>query len=139
MRGEGRVQALGTHLLVELHKCNPALLNDATKVEQLMVAAANTAGATIVDTHFHQFNPIGVSGMVVITESHLAIHTWPEFEYAAVDIFTCGDMLKPKQVAQQLIEAFESQQPTLYEVKRGCVPLTGVYSYGQPQELQMVP
>jgi len=133
------VQALGTHLLVELHKCNSTLLNDVTKVEQLMVAAANTAGATIVDTHFHQFSPIGVSGMVVITESHLAIHTWPEFEYAAVDIFTCGDTLKLKQAAQQLIDAFECQQPTLYEVKRGCVPLTSIHSYGQPQELQLVP
>ena len=125
--------------MVELHNCNSTLLNDAAKVEQLMVAAANTAGATIIDTHFHQFNPIGVSGMVVITESHLAIHTWPEFKYAAVDIFTCGNTLKLKQAAQQLIEAFECKQPTLYEVQRGCVPLKGVYAYGQSEKLQMVP
>jgi len=86
------LHALGTHLLVELRDCNPEILKDLNKVKNAMVAAAMEAKATIVDISFHEFNPFGISGMVVIAESHLSIHTWPEYSYAAVDIFTCGDV-----------------------------------------------
>ncbi len=86
-----------------------------------MVAAARQARATIVDVSFHEFNPFGISGMVVIAESHLSIHTWPEYGYAAVDIFTCGDVIKPEVAAQFLIERFESKNPSIVEMKRGIL------------------
>ena len=113
--------ALGTHLLVELRDCNPEILKDLNKVKGAMVSAAKEAKATIIDVSFHEFNPFGISGMVVIAESHLSIHTWPEYSYAAVDIFTCGDIIKPEVAAQFLIKRFESKTPSVVEMKRGIL------------------
>ncbi len=113
--------ALGTHLLVELRDCNPDTLKDLSKVKEALVSAAKEAKATIIDVSFHEFNPFGISGMVVIAESHLSVHTWPEYGYAAVDIFTCGDIIKPEIAAQFLIAQFESKNPSLVEMKRGIL------------------
>jgi S-adenosylmethionine decarboxylase len=115
------LHALGTHLLVELRECNPEILKDLTRVKNALVSAAREAKATIVDISFHEFNPFGISGMVVIAESHLSIHTWPEYSYAAVDIFTCGDIIKPEVAASFLIEQFESKNPSIVELKRGIL------------------
>jgi S-adenosylmethionine decarboxylase len=90
-------------------------------VKGALVAAAKEAKATIIDVSFHEFNPFGISGMVVIAESHLSIHTWPEYSYAAVDIFTCGDIIKPEVAAQYLIKRFESKTPSVVEMKRGIL------------------
>jgi S-adenosylmethionine decarboxylase len=91
----------------------------------MMVSAAKEARATIVDISFHEFNPFGISGMVIIAESHLSIHTWPEYAYAAVDIFTCGETIRPEVAARFLIEQFESKSPSIVELKRGILsPLT---------------
>lgn len=116
--------ALGTHLLVELKDCNPKILRDINKVKEALVSAAKEAKATIIDVSFHEFTPFGVSGMVVIAESHLSIHTWPEYSYAAVDIFTCGDVIKPDVAARFLIERFESRNPSIVEMKRGLLSLS---------------
>jgi S-adenosylmethionine decarboxylase len=86
-----------------------------------MVSAAEAASATIVDVSFHEFNPFGISGMVIIAESHLSIHTWPEYGYAAVDIFTCGDLIKPSDAAAYLIDQFECRTPSVVEMKRGII------------------
>ncbi len=115
------MHALGTHLLVELRDCDPEILKDLGKVKDAMVSAAKEAMATIIDVSFHEFNPFGISGMVVIAESHLSIHTWPEYGYAAVDIFTCGDIIKPEVAAHYLIGQFESKNPSIVEVKRGIL------------------
>lgn len=117
-----------------------------------MLATAKVAKATIVGSHFHQFSPFGVSGVVVIAESHLAIHTWPEYGYAAIDIFTCGETLGTDVAAQYLVEKFQSRQPTLMELKRGLISdsspakvsskvtkeVKEVFAYGRPKELQVV-
>jgi S-adenosylmethionine decarboxylase len=143
------LHALGTHVLVELQECNSKLLNDLKKVEEFMVSAAKEARATILKVYFHKFSPFGISGAVVIAESHLTIHTWPEYKYAAVDIFTCGDLLQPQVAADYLIEKFQCKQPSIVEVKRGLLaggndklphkPLKEVPPYGRTEELQMVP
>ena len=114
--------ALGTHLLVELRECNHEILISLEKVKGFMVAAAKHAKATIIDISFHEFNPFGISGMIVIAESHLSIHTWPEYDYAAVDIFTCGEVINPQDAADFLIEKFESKNPSVIEMKRGLSP-----------------
>jgi len=121
MDGGRGLHALGTHLLVELRDCNPEILKDLKKVKNAMVSAAKEAKATIVDISFHEFNPFGISGMVVIAESHLSIHTWPEYAYAAVDIFTCGDVIKPEVAASFLIKEFECKNPSVVEMKRGIL------------------
>ncbi len=115
------MHALGTHLLIELRDCNPDILRNLDKVRNALVSAAKEAKATIVDISFHEFNPFGISGMVVIAESHLSIHTWPEYGYAAVDIFTCGDIIKPEVAASYLIKQFKSKSPSIVEVKRGIL------------------
>jgi len=111
---------------VELRDCNPEILKDLTRVKNALVSAAKEAKATIVDISFHEFNPFGISGMVVIAESHLSIHTWPEYAYAAVDIFTCGDVIKPEVAASFLIGEFESKSPSVVELKRGILSTNNI-------------
>ena len=106
---------------MELRDCNPKIIRDLAKVKNALVSAAKEAKATIVDISFHEFNPFGISGMVIIAESHLSIHTWPEYSYAAVDIFTCGDLIKPEVAASFLIKEFESRTPSIVELKRGIL------------------
>jgi len=113
--------ALGTHLLVELRECNPKILKSLEKVRNAMVSAAKEAKATIIDTSFREFSPFGISGIVVIAESHFTIHTWPEYGYAALDIFTCGDIIKPEVAVSYLIEKFECKNPSIVEMKRGIL------------------
>ncbi|MFZ3122377.1 MAG: adenosylmethionine decarboxylase [Thermodesulfovibrionales bacterium] len=119
------MHALGKHLLVELKDCDPEILKSLDKVRDAMVSAAKKAKATIIDVSFHEFSPFGISGMVVIAESHLSIHTWPEYGYAALDIFTCGDIIKPEVAAQFLIEKFRCKNPSVVEMKRGILSHSG--------------
>ena len=115
------MDALGTHLLLELRDCSQELLDDIQYIEEAMVRAANEAGATIVGQSFHKFVPRGVTGIIAIAESHLCIHTWPEHAYAAVDVFTCGRTFKPQQAAQLIIERLHCAQPSITMVKRGLL------------------
>lgn len=116
------MHSLGRHLLLELHGCSPEILNSLETVKTTLVEAAKRAEATIVDVVFHEFNPFGISGVVVIAESHLSIHTWPEYRYAAVDIFSCGETLKPEEAAAYLVEQFGASHASCVEVKRGVFP-----------------
>lgn len=116
------MNALGKHLLLEMKDCNREIIKELKTVESILVEAANKAKATIVGISFHEFNPFGISGMVIIAESHLSIHTWPEYGYAAVDIFTCGDLIKPDVAAKFIIEKFECKNPSMVDIKRGVLP-----------------
>lgn len=117
------MEALGRHILVEFYNCSPELMNDVVHIEKSMVEAAETAGATVINSTFHHFSPYGVSGVVVIQESHLAIHTWPEFGYAAVDLFTCGDSVNPWVSYQYLEKAFQASHGSSMECRRGQMGL----------------
>jgi spermidine synthase len=110
--------ALGRHILADFYGCNPEILDSEEEVKNLLIGAAQASGATIVGASFHRFAPQGVSGMVLIAESHLAIHTWPENGFAAVDIFTCGP-IEPLVAYRFLLEAFQAQSGSLVEVNRG--------------------
>ena len=114
--------ALGNHILVEFMSCDPHIMNDVSAIERDMVAAAQKAGATVINSTFHHFSPYGVSGVVVIQESHLAIHTWPEYGYAAVDLFTCGEM-NAWISFDHLKECFGAKSYSALELKRGSVNL----------------
>lgn len=113
-----KLNALGRHIIVEYYNCNEDLLKNPEAIEAHMCTAARKAKATIVESVFHHFNPWGVSGAVIISESHLAIHTWPEFGYAAVDLFTCGD-IDPWKGFDYLEEVFEAQRSESIEMPRG--------------------
>jgi len=115
------VQSLGRHILAEIYGCSFECLNDVEKVEETMINAALEAGAEIREFVFHKFSPQGVSGVVVISESHLAIHTWPELGYAAVDVFTCGDHVNPWDACNYLVEHFGATSMHATEIKRGLI------------------
>ncbi|MCG3112129.1 MAG: adenosylmethionine decarboxylase [Candidatus Manganitrophus sp. SA1] len=135
---------------MELKDCNSKILNDVKKIEDILVTAAKEAKATIIESRFHKFSPFGISGVVVIAESHLTIHTWPEYGYAAVDIFTCGETLQPSVAASYIVAKLQSKNPSLVEMKRGLLslgdqklphkPVKGEpVHYDRAKELQMVP
>jgi len=115
------LHALGTHLLIELRECNTKALSNLQEVKGILISAAEAAEATIIEVAFHEFSPFGISGMVIIAESHLSIHTWPEYKYAAVDIFTCGSIIKPEKAVAFLIKKFQSKNPSVVELKRGII------------------
>ena len=113
------MRCLGTHLLLEMSGCDPRLLDSTEEVRTALLRAATRAKATVLGNSFHRFSPQGVSGVVVIAESHLSIHTWPEYGYAAVDVFTCGDQAMPHRAAEYLIEALAPARHELRELPRG--------------------
>ncbi len=113
------MNVLGRHLLCEFYDCPSTILNDAGRVQGYMHRAAAGMGATIVEEVFHTFSPHGVSGVVVIAESHLAIHTWPEYGYAAVDIFTCGPSMEPGRAIEMLAGFLSAGRQSVREIPRG--------------------
>jgi S-adenosylmethionine decarboxylase proenzyme len=113
-----REQALGRHLILEIWDADPHLLDDAHALEQLLLQAARAANATVIQSVFHHFSPYGVSGVVVIAESHLTIHTWPEYRYAAIDIFTCGPKMD-LEAAVEVIAARLGGRMVQLEISRG--------------------
>ena len=115
------MNALGKHLLLELQDCNKEVLDNLSFLRDAMVTAAIDCGATVLGESFHHFNPQGVSGVVVIAESHLSIHTWPEYGYAAIDIFTCGTSVEPEKAAEVLIEKLGAKSHSLMEIQRGLL------------------
>lgn len=117
------MHALGRQVLVELYNCKPEMLNDVTAIEKSMVGAAEEAGATVINSTFHHFSPFGVSGVVVIQESHLAIHTWPEYGYAAIDIFTCGQPVNPWMAYEYLQKSLQASHGSTLEIRRGQLSL----------------
>ena len=117
------METLGRHLLVEFHECDSVVLDDFDTVKREMLEAAKVAGATIVGDVFHRFSPPGASGAVVIAESHLSIHTWPEYGYAAVDLFTCGTSVDPFKAFDHLTGVLGARRVEHTEHRRGLFPL----------------
>ncbi len=118
------MNALGKQILVEFYDCDHELLKQEKYIEQAMIEACIAAKATVVTHTFHSFSPYGISGVVVIAESHVAIHTWPEYGYAAVDIFTCGETIEPWVLFHHLKKAFCSSQDSKMELKRGLFDMS---------------
>ncbi len=117
------MKILGRHLVVELTGCNKSILDDMARLEEYMNESVRRSGATIVESVFHRYNPQGVSGVVVIAESHISIHTWPEYGYAAVDFFTCGESVNPYKAYEYMKEKLEATDGHISEIKRGIPSL----------------
>ncbi len=116
------MNALGTQIILELKDCNRELLNDLPHIRDSLLEAARKTGATVIDESFHQFSPQGVTGVVAIAESHLCIHTWPEYGYAAVDIFTCGENFRALDAVDLVVESLECADHSVTEIQRGILP-----------------
>ena len=113
--------ALGTHILLELSQCPGKLLLEKEQLCQTLVESAKQAGAQVKKTVFHHFSPHGLSGVVVIAESHITVHTWPEHEYAAIDIFTCGDPQIARRIQKEITERFSPATAFAREFSRGPI------------------
>ncbi len=117
------MKSLGTHLILELEGCPPAVLDDRETVHRVMTEAVEASGATLIRPFFHQFAPQGVSGVIIISESHFSIHTWPEYGYAAVDIFTCGDQIDMDTALDTLRKGFQAGSVQKMLLTRGMLDL----------------
>jgi len=115
------MKALGRHLLIDLYDCDERLLDDREYIETQLHAAAEAAGARVLGAVFHRFSPHGVTGVLVVQESHLAVHTWPERRYAAIDLFTCGSDIDPWLAYKSLKRAFGAGRDNAVGVGRGLM------------------
>jgi len=113
------MKILGRHLIAEYTDCAADKLNDAEFLERCLLEAVRRSGATVVKSVFHRYAPQGVSGVVVIAESHMSVHTWPEYNYAAIDFFTCGQTVDPYRANEYLKEMLGSPNACVTEISRG--------------------
>jgi S-adenosylmethionine decarboxylase proenzyme len=112
-------QALGTHIIADLYSCKK--LADNKFVESILEESAQVSNATILHTKFHEFEPQGLTGYILLAESHISIHTWPETGYAAVDVFTCGETMNPQKAIEYIINKLEAEKTQIRTVKRNGV------------------
>jgi S-adenosylmethionine decarboxylase len=117
------MKSLGKHLIIELFQCDSTILNDPQTLEHHLLTAVKLSGATVIQPFFHQFSPHGVTGVVVVAESHFSLHTWPEYGYCAVDIFTCGDSVNGNQALAYLKKSLKATNASVMEIKRGVLDL----------------
>ena len=117
------MKSLGYHLILELEGCPSSALDDRETVSRVMTQAVEASGATLIQPFFHQFAPQGVSGVVIISESHFSIHTWPEYGYAAVDIFTCGDQIDMDVAVETLRRGLGAEAIQKMLLTRGMLDL----------------
>src|SRR3954463_9037610 len=113
------MNALGEHMLLEYYGCDAVKLAHSDEVKEIVVNAVRQAHGTVVTNIFHNFSPHGVSGVVVIAESHVTIHTWPEHGYAAVDIFSCSERLDHGGIGREIAAALGAQKCSEQTVARG--------------------
>ena len=112
---------LGHHLLIDCHGCRGDLLTDVDAVRELLRRAAAAFGLTVIAEAFHQYLPQGVSGVLILAESHLAVHTWPEREFAAVDLFTCAACPEAARLADFLKSALGAERVECRRLGRGAL------------------
>lgn len=113
------MNTFGRHVVSELHSCNPDFLKNVEKIQNVLKEAAIISGATIVTDNFHQFGEDGVSGVVILMESHISIHTWPENSYASCDCYTCGTTCDPRLAIEYVVKMLESKDVETIYIERG--------------------
>jgi|1048.fasta_scaffold18783_2 S-adenosylmethionine decarboxylase len=128
--------AVGKHCILELYECDPSKLDDEAFLRNAITTAAKRAGATLLNLITHRFEPQGVTGLALLAESHISIHTWPESGYAAVDVFTCGDHTMPDKACDVLAKELGSGRHKLTSFRRETPGSVG-FSQREP-ELSLV-
>ncbi len=113
------MDTLGRHLILEMWGCCKDIIDDVRVVKEILAKATESTKATLVDVICHRFSPYGVTGVAILAESHISVHTWPEYGYAAADVFICGDTLNPQNAAAFIIQAFHAKETSALELKRG--------------------
>jgi len=109
---------IGRHCILELFQCDHTKLNDEAFIRTTITASAKIAGATLINLVTHSFKPQGVTGLALLAESHISIHTWPEIGYAAIDVFTCGDHTMPEKACKLLAKDFFAKHISFKNIAR---------------------
>lgn len=117
------VEVLSQHVLLDLYECDVELIDDLEYVKKTLIDTAKRMNCTLLKDTFHRFSPQGVSGVLVIAESHLSIHTWPEQRFAALDLFTCGDTSQLEEMPGILEKAFKASRVDYKIYPRGMIPV----------------
>ncbi|PYZ93723.1 S-adenosylmethionine decarboxylase proenzyme [Salipaludibacillus keqinensis] len=113
------METMGRHIIAELWGCAVDKLNNLQYIEQVFIDAAHLAGAEVVKVAFHLFAPQGISGVVIISESHLTIHSFPEHGYASIDVYTCGVRMDPNVAVSYIAKSLEAKSSEMIELPRG--------------------
>lgn len=111
--------SIGHHYIVEASGCDPKIISSVEKVQQILVKTAKISGVQVWSVSINRFPPNGVSGVIVISESHISTHTWPEFGYVALDFYTCGSEIDPEKAVFYAVEAFGASTSHITEITRG--------------------
>ena len=117
---EQKLSHQSKHFLLELYRCDQEKLNDESFLRCILNRAAKLANATVLNLISNKFEPQGVTAIALLAESHISIHTWPESNYSAVDIFTCGQNMQPELASQYLIETLKAEEHFLRIIKRNA-------------------
>lgn len=112
-------ESIGHHYIVEASGCDPKIISSVEKIQQILVKAAEIAGTQVWSISVNRFPPKGVSGVIVISESHISVHTWPEYGYGALDFYTCGESTDPEKAVFFAVEAFGASTSHITEITRG--------------------
>lgn len=115
------MKTLGRHLVIEMHGCRSDLLGDLHTAKRALKEALESCKATFMGEHYTLFPGGGISGIIVIAESHISIHTWPEHGYAAVDVFTCGEHVDPWKAYEAFVKNYSPARVNVMEIKRGII------------------
>lgn len=110
---------LGKQILVELFDCDSDCLDGTENVKKALTDVAVSIDVDVIKSAFHQFSPHGISGVLLIRESHITIHTWPEYGYAAVDVFSCNHSICPENVTAEFCARFGAKRSTVQTILRG--------------------
>lgn len=113
------MDTLGKHIILEMWGCSKNVIDSIDQVKDALTKTAKTTKANLVNVVCHRFSPYGITGVAVLAESHISVHTWPEYEYAAVDIFICGSVVNSQDAASYITQAFHAKDISLLELKRG--------------------
>lgn len=116
-----KMKALGKHIIADFYDCDEELLSNIKFIKETMLSAAKAAKTTIITSKFYKFKPFGVSGIIIIAESHLSIHTWPEYKFASVDFFTCGNKAKPWNAFKIVKEKLNAKYFNIMKIQRGLL------------------
>jgi S-adenosylmethionine decarboxylase len=126
------MKSVGRHLVLELWGCHN--LNSSDVVERALLDIVDSLKLTLLSMNVHPFSPIGVTGVAIVSESHVVIHTWPEHGYAAVDVFTCGEQRNPEDAVPVLRKHFSPERIQVMEMTRGLIQDQPAVADGRPAE-----
>ncbi|MDK2854135.1 MAG: S-adenosylmethionine decarboxylase [Thermococcaceae archaeon] len=123
------MDTIGYHYVVEASGCDPEVLKYPNKIREIFLEAAKVGNMEVKASYFFRFSPTGVSGVVIVAESHISVHTWPEEGYAALDVYTCGEKADPEKAVDYILEKFGAQYAHVSEVKRGIKEEEGTFTH----------